>query len=117
MKSHVQLSSHTTQTLIPFHKPFVYASGATFPLPRLKPAWRQIRINKLNKSKSFPGSIKATATSDEKSTRVKAVVTVKVIAGGLLSGLGLAGGLDKITDLFGKSLLLELVSAELDPSK
>ncbi|KAI8526272.1 hypothetical protein RHMOL_Rhmol13G0296000 [Rhododendron molle] len=67
------------------------------------------------KSKSFPGSIRAIATSDEKSTRVKAVVSVKVIAGGLLSGLGLAGGLDKITDLFGKSLLLELVSAELDP--
>ncbi|KAG5517625.1 hypothetical protein RHGRI_038130 [Rhododendron griersonianum] len=115
MKSQIQLSSHTTQTVIPFHKPFVYTSGATFPLPRLKPVWRQIRINKLIKSKSFPGSIKAIATSDEKSTRVKAVVTVKVIAGGLLSGLGLAGGLDKITDLFGKSLLLELVSAELDP--
>ncbi|XP_058199413.1 linoleate 13S-lipoxygenase 2-1, chloroplastic-like [Rhododendron vialii] len=115
MKSHVQLSSHTTPTLIPFHKPFVYSSGATFPLPRLKQAWRQIRINKLIKSKSFSGSIKAIATSDEKSTRVKAVVTVKVIAGGLLSGLGLTGGLDKITDLFGKSILLELVSAELDP--
>ncbi|KAG5517631.1 hypothetical protein RHGRI_038132 [Rhododendron griersonianum] len=115
MKSHVQLSSHTTQTLIPFHKPFVYTSGAAFPPPPPKPAWRQIRINKLIKSKSFPGSIKAIATSDEKSTTVKAVVTVKVIAGGILSPLGLAGGHDKNTDLFGKSILLELVSAELDP--
>jgi hypothetical protein len=42
---------------------------------------------------------------------------VKVIAGGLLSNLGLSRGLDDVTDLFGKSILLELVSTELDASK
>lgn len=48
---------------------------------------------------------------------VKVVVTVKLTAGGLLSNLSLTAPLDAFTDLIGKSLLLELVSAELDASK
>lgn len=110
MKSTQVQLSHTTQTVIPFHKPF-----RTFPIPWLKSASCQGQSNRLIKRRSFPGSIKAVAISDqEKSTSVKAVVTVKVIAGGLLSNLGVTRGLDDITDLFGKSVLLELVSAELD---
>lgn len=113
MKSTQVQLSHITQTVIPFHKPF-----RTFPIPWLKSASRQGQNNRLIKSRSFPGSIKAIATSDqEKSTSVKAVVMVKVIAGGLLSNLGITRGLDDITDLFGKSVLLELVSTELDASK
>jgi len=44
----------------------------------------------------------------EKLLSVKAVVTLKESPGGLLSKIGIKGGVD---------LLLELVSAELDPSK
>ncbi|XP_071725184.1 linoleate 13S-lipoxygenase 2-1, chloroplastic-like [Rutidosis leptorrhynchoides] len=51
----------------------------------------------------------------ERSMLVKATVTVKPSTGGFFSELGISGGLDKITDLMGKTLLLELVSAELDP--
>ncbi|CAA0823858.1 Lipoxygenase 2- chloroplastic [Striga hermonthica] len=46
-------------------------------------------------------------------TSVKAVVTVLQTVGGILSGL--SRGLDDITDLLGKTLLVELVAAELDP--
>ncbi|XP_073001808.1 linoleate 13S-lipoxygenase 2-1, chloroplastic [Typha latifolia] len=46
---------------------------------------------------------------------VKAVLTVKLTVGGVFAHLGLTRGLDDIGDLLGKSLLLELLSDELDP--
>ncbi|KAL6288420.1 hypothetical protein ACE6H2_005930 [Prunus campanulata] len=56
-----------------------------------------------------------TITSTEnKAVSVKAVVTVQVTAGGFLSSI-VTRPLDEITDLLGRTLLLELVSAELDP--
>jgi len=50
------------------------------------------------------------------SQTVKALVTVKQRSGGLLGNL-VNGGLDGIKDLVGKTLVLELVSDDLDPSK
>ncbi|KAJ4810713.1 Lipoxygenase [Rhynchospora pubera] len=46
---------------------------------------------------------------------LKAIVSVQRTIGGVFAHIGLERGLDDITDLLGKSLLLELVSAELDP--
>ncbi|KAF3327873.1 linoleate 13S-lipoxygenase 2-1 [Carex littledalei] len=46
---------------------------------------------------------------------VTAIVTVQMTIGGRFANLGLNRGLDGITDLLGKSLQLELVSAEIDP--
>ncbi|XP_058071094.1 linoleate 13S-lipoxygenase 2-1, chloroplastic-like [Magnolia sinica] len=60
-------------------------------------------------------NIQAVVSTQEKSTSIKAVVTVKPTVGGFFSNLGLTRGLDVITDLLGRTLLLELVSAELDP--
>ncbi|XP_039158722.1 linoleate 13S-lipoxygenase 2-1, chloroplastic [Eucalyptus grandis] len=57
----------------------------------------------------------ASPSAMENPLSVKAVVTVKPSTSGLLSKMGISGGLDKITDLVGKTLLLELVSTELDP--
>ena len=57
------------------------------------------------------------ASSTEKSVSVKAIVTVKPTVGGFLTNLGVDRGLDDVKDLLGKTLLLELVQAELDPSK
>lgn len=57
------------------------------------------------------------STKVVKTTAVKAVVTVQLTAGGLLSSLSWSAPLDAFVDLIGKSLLLEVVSAELDPSK
>lgn len=66
--------------------------------------------------------IKAVAVSDEElieqtSIKVKATVTVQPTVGGLFSEMALERGLDDITDLLGKSILLEFVSSELDPGK
>ena len=41
---------------------------------------------------------------------MKAIVTVKPTVGRLLSNLGIDQGLDKIKDLLGETLVLELVS-------
>ncbi|KAJ6307298.1 hypothetical protein OIU76_017151 [Salix suchowensis] len=85
----------------------------------LKP---QLPISKSNLKNIFefplnPPEIKAVASLTEESTaiKVKAVVTVKQTIGGLMTSVGIERGLDDIKDLLGKTLLLELVSAELDP--
>ena len=63
-------------------------------------------------------NIKAVAsTVGEEANSVKAIVFVKPTIGGLLSNLGIDRGLDDIKDLLGETLVLELVSTELDPSK
>ncbi|GAB2218349.1 hypothetical protein Drorol1_Dr00001569 [Drosera rotundifolia] len=46
---------------------------------------------------------------------VKATVSVKLTVGGFFSQFSLSKGLDDITDFLGKTILLELVSSELDP--
>uniref|UniRef100_A0A2N9HGW0 Lipoxygenase n=1 Tax=Fagus sylvatica TaxID=28930 RepID=A0A2N9HGW0_FAGSY len=60
-------------------------------------------------------NIKAVASTTEKASSVKAIVTVKHTIGGLLSKFGIESGLDIIKDLLGETLVLELVSTELDP--
>ncbi|CAN6556037.1 unnamed protein product [Malus baccata var. baccata] len=60
-------------------------------------------------------TIVTTEVVTKKFISVKATLTVTLTVGGFLSHIGLARGLDDITDLLGQSLLLELVSAELDP--
>ncbi|XP_058729962.1 linoleate 13S-lipoxygenase 2-1, chloroplastic-like [Vicia villosa] len=79
-------------------------------------------LTKKKKERKFKNEcmkIKAVAVSEEaierKSVEVKAIVTVKPVVEGVLSNVGLQRGLDKISDLMGKSILLELVSSELDP--
>ncbi|CAL2236839.1 unnamed protein product [Prunus armeniaca] len=65
-------------------------------------------------SSAAVSTVTTTITSTEnKAVSVKAVVTVQV-TGGFLSSI-VTRPLDEITDLLGKTLLLELVSAELDP--
>ncbi|KAM3741062.1 hypothetical protein ACB098_08G147300 [Castanea mollissima] len=68
--------------------------------------------------RSMAGNVKAEAstTDDEETSSVKAIVTVKPTIGGLLSNLGIDRGLDDIKDLLGETLVLELVSTELDPN-
>lgn len=65
-------------------------------------------------SKSAPST---TTTDLEAEVTIKAVVTVQETAANLLSTLSLTAPLDSITDFVGKTFLLELVSADLDPSK
>ncbi|KAL7211189.1 hypothetical protein ACSBR2_014128 [Camellia fascicularis] len=108
--------SHTVQILIPWHKPF--PSGTASPSSSLhlrKPGFCGNQKDK-GRVRCVPSTIKAIATTTtEQTTIVKAVVCVKLTVGGFLSNLGLSRGLDDIADMLGKSIQLELVSAELDP--
>ena len=56
--------------------------------------------------------VMASGSGNTKSHSVKAIVTLKQKGGGLLSGV--VGGIQEVV---GKTLVLELVSNELDPSK
>ncbi|KZV29724.1 linoleate 13S-lipoxygenase 2-1, chloroplastic-like [Dorcoceras hygrometricum] len=67
-------------------------------------------------SKRGPGGVKAVSVSPKKTaTTVKADITVLQTVGGVLSHLGLDRGIDDITDLLGKTLLVELVAANSRP--
>ena len=112
-----QLHQTALPAKIPFllPKPFLHGSGhAAFPVHSsslfTKPN-RQVRVGYKH------GSIKSIASVTQQTTNVKAVLTVKQTVVDFWSEIGIERGLDDFTDLFGKTLLLELVSAELDPSK
>ncbi|KAK2985862.1 hypothetical protein RJ640_009932, partial [Escallonia rubra] len=115
LKSRVP-QSLSGQTLFSWQKPFVsVGEGRSIPFCSLqKQAFRTKRITfHVCCSPNNVRAIEKSPASEE--TRVKAVATVQVTVGGFLSNLGLTRGLDDITDVLGKSILLELVAAELDP--
>ncbi|XAR60420.1 Linoleate 13S-lipoxygenase [Bertholletia excelsa] len=106
------------QNLLPWWKPPVYSgAGGVSPAVQLRPPSlrRKQKNRKSHNVQRAPTTVKAVMSSAEQATRVKAVVTVKVPAGSFLENIGLSRGLDDITDLLGKSILMELVSADLDP--
>jgi lipoxygenase len=123
MKPQITQLSHSTKTPFLLHKPFIHGNGngnASVLLPII--SRHSFQKKKKNVGVGFiptSNNIKAVAstTENEKATSVEAIVTVKITVGGFLSNLGIDRGLDDIKDLLGKTLLLELVSAELDPSK
>ncbi|VFQ75242.1 unnamed protein product [Cuscuta campestris] len=121
----------TTSTL-PRYNNGAFVSGetttlavASFPAVVLRPTSGKSRLRKTAGSSLGCGGragcrvIKAvastTAVSEKLATSVKAVVTVQKPSGGILKHLSLSGGYDDLTDLLGKSLLLEIVAAQLDP--
>ena len=118
LKPGIQQSQYSSKTcLFLLHKSFIHGNNGSASLPIWsKPSF--IKKHKNIHTGFIPCNIKAVAsTATEKSIKVKAVVTVKPTVRGFLSNLGIQRGLDDIKDLLGKTLLLELVSAELDPGK
>ncbi|XP_060196668.1 linoleate 13S-lipoxygenase 2-1, chloroplastic-like [Lycium barbarum] len=112
LKPQIQHASQSTKTLIPWStKPLI--SGeilASFPINILNKNIGQNKKKNFRVHYNAANSTKAVLTSTEKSTGVKAVVTVQKTV-----NLSLSRGLDDIGDLLGKSLLLWIVAAELDP--
>ncbi|WMV60358.1 hypothetical protein MTR67_053743 [Solanum verrucosum] len=112
LKSHLQQS---TKSLIPWStKPFIFSREILvfFPINILSnknPRKNQKKNNFIVHYKAA-NSTKAVLSSTKKSMGVKLVVKVQKSVGG--TNFGLSRGLD---DLLGKSLLLWIVAAELDP--
>ncbi|KAK8550640.1 hypothetical protein V6N13_119157 [Hibiscus sabdariffa] len=122
LKPHVYRPNTNKTLLLPLHKPFLH--GAAFGFLPFNPSSSSSlsRTGKGLKARFVPNRTKATLDSTTTLTDdvgsvsvVKAFVTVKQTVGGFITNLGFQRGLDDIQDLLGKSLLLELVSAELDP--
>ena len=95
---------------------FLSYNTLAFPVKLSKP-FRSKRnsVNSVGQIKAVAGE--SSTAGVVKTTTVKAVITVQMTVGGVLSDLSFTRPLDDITDLLGKSLLLELVAAETDPSK
>ncbi|EEF49219.1 linoleate 13S-lipoxygenase 2-1, chloroplastic [Ricinus communis] len=114
LSSQIQkLSAAKPYSLLP-PKPCIHGGKASSVAP-----FRQQKCNPKkhqNRSLSVRASIidKAISAVTHKLV-ITATVTVKVTVGGIISSIGITQPLDELTDIIGKSLLLELVSAELDP--
>ena len=112
--------SNSSPTYLIFHKPCLH--GSSFPSFRVLsrpsfPNQRNQRSVRYGCSRGFKVKAVAVSELEKKSVTVKATITVQPTVGGLFSEMFLERGLDDIRDLLGKSILLELVSAALDPSK
>ncbi|XP_052198139.1 linoleate 13S-lipoxygenase 2-1, chloroplastic-like [Diospyros lotus] len=113
LKSPVLRPETTVHTLATCRKPFVSGTGSASPAIGLKPAFCE--RNKSSRVRFVPRTVKAMVAivTEQAPVTVKAVITVKV--GSFFRNLSLSRPLDDITDLLGKSILLEMVSSELDP--
>lgn len=111
----LKFNNSSAQTLIPLHNPFPSPLpnyvAPSFSMPHTYSLSKRTKLGKRRPVKAVLSS------TTEKSTTVTAVVTVLQTVGGALTHLGLSRGLDDITDIFGRTLLLELVAADLHPSK
>lgn len=113
LKPQLVHQTQSVQPLVSLPKSFIHGSG----LPLCIRPSLACPTNKHNNARlgAVSSDVKAVLSTAEKSIRVKAVATVSPTVGGFLTNLGFERALDDIQDLLGKSLLLELVSAELDP--
>lgn len=106
------------KSLFPGHGSFQFLPALPLPHTRRSERASGCRISSAPTNNYNNSSIRAAVTGTAKKTvAVKATVTVKITAGGFFSNIGWTSGLDGLSDIAGKSLLLELFSAELDPSK
>ncbi|CAK7339255.1 unnamed protein product [Dovyalis caffra] len=115
LKLQIHGQSNSTRTPLLLTKQFIHGNvQASF---HLKPRSSfNIKARKRFKASFKPCGSKAIAslTQDTK-IKVKATVNVKRAVGGLLTSLGIDQGLNDIQDLLGKTIVLELISADLDP--
>ncbi|XP_048323897.2 linoleate 13S-lipoxygenase 2-1, chloroplastic [Ziziphus jujuba] len=123
MNPQVAKQTNPYQTLLLLPKPLVHGSCSwngsliTVPAGAKSSSFPRKQSRRVGVS---PSTIKASAvvtpiSYTQKTVNVKAILTVQRTLGGFLSNIGFEGVLDDFTDLLSGSLLLELVSAELDP--
>ncbi|KAE8710610.1 Linoleate 13S-lipoxygenase 2-1 [Hibiscus syriacus] len=106
--------SRFIRNLLPFPSQFIHGFSTLAFLPL-----HNSKINQTRKNVKLvfrPTPVKATLTNTtDKSVAVKATVVAKQTVTSFIKNIGIQQGLDEIQDLLGKTLLLELVAAHLDP--
>lgn len=117
LKPQIHREPSSIKTIFPLKKPFLYGSSPGCLAVQIRPPASRNSSRKNIGVRFFP--VKAIVGVTDTITSVKAVVTVKRTMGSLLSSVlhPLDRGSDDLQDLLGKTLLLELVSAELDSGK
>ncbi|XP_024985242.1 linoleate 13S-lipoxygenase 2-1, chloroplastic-like [Cynara cardunculus var. scolymus] len=111
--------SHSIQNLLPLQKPFIGGDATNH---SSSAAYSPVFLTTTKKSttartrSTSAGSIKAISLIDifTKTTAVKGVITIQPTISSALSGVGVGGVIDGVTDLLGLSFLIELVSVDLD---
>lgn len=114
--------SHSLNNLLPLHKSFVsggaasHSSSSAYSPTILR---QQTTTKKPNatraRSTSTAGNIKAVAIPFlHKATTVTGVITIKPNISSSLAGVTIGGVADGVSDLLGRSFILELVSNDLD---
>ncbi|WOK95280.1 linoleate 13S-lipoxygenase 2-1, chloroplastic [Canna indica] len=123
LKQGLHTVNHAPSLLLS-HKPFlaghVASSRVALPLSTSAATARRGRAASRQRQRQICCALEEAAPAQVVSgTRppvtVKAVVSVQLTVGGVFAHLSVTQGLDDIGDLLGRSLHLELLSAELDP--
>lgn len=116
---------YTNRTLLFVERPLIHGSSShilCLPMWSERPVPKHNIVGRQKMRKRVVTmvhrSVEAEAETDvvyeKKSWKVKGIVKVKVTKAGFFSSLRLDKGIDDITDLLGKSILLDLVSSQLD---
>ncbi|XP_071712286.1 lipoxygenase 2, chloroplastic-like [Rutidosis leptorrhynchoides] len=113
--------SHSLHNLLPLHKPFISGDAANH---SSSSAYSPVIIRQLSSSKKSnatrtisvsAGNIKAISIPFiTKATTVNCVITIQPTVSAALAGVSVGGVVDSVSDLLGRSFLLELVSNDLD---
>ncbi|PWA53964.1 lipoxygenase [Artemisia annua] len=114
--------THSLRNLVPLsNKPFVggeatnHSASSAYSPAILRGSKSTKKSNATRSRTTSVGSIKAISIPFlTKATTVKGVITVQPTISSAIAGVGIGGVADGVSDLLGRSFLLELVSNELD---
>lgn len=105
----------SVKSILPYKKPFLHGNGHGFNAVQLRPLATHPRKHGTIRAGLISDGIRTLiGSTDRDSINVKAVVTEQKTLGTLVS---VTTGFDGFKDFIGRTFRLELVSAELDPSK
>ena len=113
--------THSVRNLVPLNKPFVggeatnHSASSAYSPAILHGSKSTKKTNATRARTTSVGNIKAISIPFlTKATTVKGVITVQPTISSAIAGVGIGGVADGVSDLLGRSFLLELVSNELD---
>lgn len=112
--------THSLSNLLPLQKPFVagdattHSSSSAYSPAILRQPTTTKKSNTTRTRSTSAGKIKAITIPFLTKTTVKGVITIQPAISSAIAGVGIGGVADGVSDLLGRSFLLELVSNDLD---
>ncbi|CAI9290171.1 unnamed protein product [Lactuca saligna] len=112
--------THSLSNLVPLQNPFVvgdattHSSSSAYSPAILRQPTTTKKSNATRTRSTSAGKIKAITIPFLTKTTVKGVITIQPAISSAIAGVGIGGVADGVSDLLGRSFLLELVSNDLD---